>query len=76
MNRVRASAIGLNANAQVMQTLARFAGIEAPVLIPHDQAVVDGAVLSGRTIADTAPRSAVRLAIKALVAGRLVPPPR
>lgn len=73
MNRIRASAIGMNPNAQVTQTLSRFGGIEAPVLVPHDQAGVDGAVLSGRTLADSAPRSPARLAIRGLVTSRLVP---
>ena len=73
MNRVRASAIGMNPNGQVTQTLARFGGIDAPVLVPHDQGAVDGAVLSGRTLVDSSPRSAARLAFKALVETRIAP---
>lgn len=73
MNRVRASAIGMNPNGQVIQTLSRFGGIESPVLVPHDLAGLDGAVLSGRTLADSAPRSPARAAIRALVESRLVP---
>jgi MinD-like ATPase involved in chromosome partitioning or flagellar assembly len=73
MNRIRASAIGMNPNGQVTQTLSRFGGIESPVLVPYDRSAVDGAVLSGRTLADSAPRSAVRGAIRSLVASRLVP---
>lgn len=73
MNRIRASAIGMNPNAQVTQTLSRFGGIESPVLVPHDQAGVDGAVLSGRTLADSASRSPARNAIRSMVAARLVP---
>lgn len=73
MNRVRASAIGLNPNAQVIRTLARFGGIDSPVLVPHDQAGVDGAMLSGRTLPETAPRSPARTAIRDFVTGRLVP---
>jgi MinD-like ATPase involved in chromosome partitioning or flagellar assembly len=73
MNRVRASAIGMNPHGQVAQTLSRFGGIESPVLVPHDQAAFDGAVLSGRTLADSAPKSPARLAIRALVEGRIVP---
>lgn len=72
MNRVRASAIGMNPHGQVAQTLARFGGIEAPVLVPHEQAAFDGAVLSGRTLADSAPRSPARLAIKGMVESRIV----
>ena len=75
MNRVRASAIGMNPHGQVTQTLSRFGGIEAPVLIPHDQAAVDAAVLSGRTLADAAPKSPARLAIRSLVESRIVAPP-
>ncbi len=73
MNRIRASAIGMNPHAQVTQTLSRFGGIESPVLVPHDQAGLDGAVLSGRTLADSAPRSPARAAIRAMVTSRLVP---
>lgn len=75
MNRIRASAIGMNPHGQVTQTLSRFGGIESPVLVPHDQAGLDGAVLSGRTLADSAPRSPARLAIRTLVTSRLVPEP-
>ena len=75
MNRIRASAIGMNPNGQVTQTLSRFGGIESPVLVPHDQAGLDGAVLSGRTLADSAPRSPARVAIRTLVTSRLVPEP-
>lgn len=75
MNRVRASAIGMNPHGQVAQTLSRFGGIESPVLVPHDQSGVDGAVLSGRTLADSAPRSPAREAIRTLVAARLLPEP-
>lgn len=71
MNRVRASAVGMNPHGQVTRTLSRFGGIETPVLVPHDQGALDGAVLSGRTLADSAPRSPARLAIKGLVEGRL-----
>ena len=73
MNRIRASAIGMNPHAQVTQTLSRFGGIESPVLVPHDQVGLDGAVLSGRTLADSAPRSPARTAIRSMVMSRLVP---
>ncbi|HXR44539.1 MAG TPA: regulator, partial [Pseudolysinimonas sp.] len=77
---VRASAIGLNPVAQVRQTLARFGGIQDPVLVPWNPAAFDAAMLSGRTLPDAAPRSAARVAIREL-AGRLRPlgadrPPR
>jgi len=71
INRVRASAIGLNPQSQVSRTLSRFAGIESAALIPADIPAVDGAVLSGRTLVDAAPRSAARAAIRELVVTRL-----
>jgi MinD-like ATPase involved in chromosome partitioning or flagellar assembly len=66
INKVRSSAIGLNAAAQVRQTLARFGGIEAAALVPWDPAAFDAALLSGRALLDAAPRSAARVAIRQL----------
>jgi MinD-like ATPase involved in chromosome partitioning or flagellar assembly len=67
MNRVRASAIGMNPHGQVTQTLSRFGGIESPVLVPFDLAALDGALLSGRTLTESAPRSPARVAIREVV---------
>ena len=74
INKVRSSAIGLNAAAQVRQTLARFGGIDAPILVPWDPAGFDAAVLSGRALLDAAPRSAARSAIRDLAAQVRVTP--
>jgi Flp pilus assembly CpaE family ATPase len=74
MNKVRASAIGLNPVGQVAQTLSRFGGIESAAMIPFDAAALDAAILSGRTLADAAPRSSVRAAVRDLVTSRLLPP--
>ncbi len=71
-NKVRATAIGLNPSGQVRQTLSRFGGIESPVLVPHDQSGLDAALLSGRTLAEAAPRSAVKTAIHDLVRTRIL----
>jgi MinD-like ATPase involved in chromosome partitioning or flagellar assembly len=73
MNRVRASAIGLNPARQVTQTLSRFGGIASPVLIPYDQAALDAAVLTGRTLRDVAVRSPARIAIGQFVESRILP---
>ncbi|CAN5116997.1 P-loop NTPase [soil metagenome] len=75
MNRVRSGAIGLSPATQVRQSLQRFGGIDSPVLIPHDLAALDAAVLSGRTLLDAAPKSPARQAIRQLAAERLVPQP-
>jgi MinD-like ATPase involved in chromosome partitioning or flagellar assembly len=73
MNKIRASAIGLNPSGQVTQTLQRFGGISSPALLPHDQPALDAAILSGKTLLDVAGRSATRIAIGQLVASRLLP---
>ena len=75
MNRIRDSAIGQGAASQVRQMLKRFGAILSPVLIPHDQAGFDAAILSGKTILDVAPRSAARTAIARLVSHRFLPAP-
>jgi MinD-like ATPase involved in chromosome partitioning or flagellar assembly len=75
MNKVRASVIGVNPQGQVAQALYRFGGIDSAAMIPLDQSALDSAVVSGKTLAEVAPRSAVRVAIRELVADRLLPPP-
>ena len=75
MNRVRASAVGQGPAAQVTSALRRFGGIDAAVLVPHDQAGVDSAVLTGRTLRDAAPRSPARLGILGFVRDELLPVP-
>jgi MinD-like ATPase involved in chromosome partitioning or flagellar assembly len=72
-NKVRASAIGLAPSGQVNQTLSRFGGIDAPVLVPWDLQATDAAVLAAQTLPETAPKSPARLAMKRLVYDRLLP---
>src|SRR4051794_38341457 len=68
INKGRSPAIGVNPASQVRQTLARFGGIEAPVLVPWDPSAFDAALLSGRPLLDAAPRSAARAAVRELAA--------
>lgn len=75
MNRVRASAVGMDPSGQVVSTLRRFGGIESPTLVPHDQLGTDAAVLTGRTLRDAAPRSPARTGIRRFVLTELLPPP-
>ncbi|MDQ1552986.1 MAG: hypothetical protein QOK46_64 [Microbacteriaceae bacterium] len=75
MNKIRASAIGLNPAGQVAQTLQRFGGIASPVLVPHDQSSLDAAILDGKTLLDSAPKSPARVAIRQFVESRLLPQP-
>ncbi|MFC5929166.1 AAA family ATPase [Cryobacterium melibiosiphilum] len=72
MNRVRASAIGLNPHGQVLAALRRFGAIDDPVLVPHDQAGTDAAVLTGRTLRDAAPKSPARASIRRFVQAELL----
>jgi MinD-like ATPase involved in chromosome partitioning or flagellar assembly len=71
VNKVRPAAIGLDAGTQIRQTLERFGGIREPVLVPWDPAAFDAALVSARTLAEAAPRSSARTAVRKLVADRL-----
>ncbi|MCW4384978.1 regulator [Salinibacterium sp. SYSU T00001] len=73
MNRLRAAVIGAAPARQVTQSLERFGGIVAPVMVPHDQAAFDAAVLEGATLYDVAARSPARVAISTLVQERILP---
>jgi len=73
MNKIRASAIGLNPAGQVAQTLQRFGGISSAALLPHDQPALDAAILGGKTLLDVAARSPTRAAIGQLVSTRILP---
>ena len=73
MNKVRSSAVGLGAAAQVARTLERFGGVDAAALIPWDLHGHDAAVLTGTTLAQAAPKSAARVALRRYVSDRLVP---
>jgi MinD-like ATPase involved in chromosome partitioning or flagellar assembly len=71
VNRVRSSALGPAPGRRVVEALARYAGVEDPVLVPDDPAACDAALLAGRTLPEAAPSSPARLALRAL-ADRLV----
>jgi MinD-like ATPase involved in chromosome partitioning or flagellar assembly len=74
MNKIRPGAIGPSPAAQVANSLERFGGIADPVMIPHDQATLDTAILAGKTLYDVAPKSPVRVALGQLVTSRILPP--
>lgn len=75
VNRVRASALGIDAHAQVRQTLRRFAGLTEATLLPNDGRATDAAILTARTLRDAAPRSPLRAALREYVDDRLLPVP-
>lgn len=66
INRVRASAVGPRPERRISEALARFAGIEGPRFIPHDLATLDGALLTGQSLAEAAPDSEVRRSLMVL----------
>ena len=77
INRVRASAVGSRPERRIREALTRFAGVDELRFIPDDPATLDGALLTGRSLAEAAPDSPVRQSLLALaseVSG--VPVPR
>ncbi|MBT2500260.1 regulator [Agromyces sp. ISL-38] len=75
VNRVRTSALGIDAHSQVRQTLRRFAGLGDATLLPHDGKGADAAILTARTLRDAAPRSPLRAAIRDYAFDALLPVP-
>ena len=76
VNRVRTGALGIDAHAQVRQTLRRFAGIADATLLPHDGRATDAAILTARTLRDAAPRSPLRAALREYALDRILPVPQ
>ncbi|WP_460447088.1 AAA family ATPase, partial [Angustibacter aerolatus] len=67
VNRLRAGSVGPSPRRAVQDALARWAGVDDPVLLPDDPVAADASVLQGRTLAECAPRSALRAAVGELV---------
>jgi len=68
VTRVRASSVGAGPETRVRDAVRRFAGVADPVLVPDDRPALDAALLAGRTLAETAPRSPARTALAGLAA--------
>lgn len=66
VNRVRASAVGRGPQDRVRESLRRFAGVDHVEFVPDDRAALDAALLEGRTLAECAPQSPARAAIRDL----------
>jgi MinD-like ATPase involved in chromosome partitioning or flagellar assembly len=66
INRVRASAVGPRPERSIREVLGRFAGVDDVRFIPDDPATLDGALLTGRSLAEAAPDSRVRQSVLAL----------
>jgi MinD-like ATPase involved in chromosome partitioning or flagellar assembly len=68
VNRLRDGAVSGDPASEVTAALRRFAGVTTPILLPEDRAAADAALVAGRTVGEVAPRSAYRLAVRALAA--------
>jgi MinD-like ATPase involved in chromosome partitioning or flagellar assembly len=68
VNKLRSGAIGLDPAGQVRSTLERFGGVAPAHLVPWDPAGFDAALLSGRSLAEAAPRSPARPVIRRIAA--------
>ncbi|MCW2670128.1 MAG: hypothetical protein JWO27_2025 [Frankiales bacterium] len=76
VNRLRASAIPGDTEAEVRAALQRYAGIEQLWVVPQDTEAVDAALAVGRTLAEAAPGSPARQAIQRIAAAVIgVPAP-
>ncbi|RIX28743.1 nucleotide-binding protein [Amnibacterium setariae] len=75
VTKVRQSAVGLGAGAQIRASLQRFGGIEDVVLVPSDPVACDAALLTARTLGDAAPRSAATAALRRFAADHLLDRP-
>ncbi|ANJ27640.1 AAA family ATPase [Agromyces aureus] len=75
VNRVRTSALGIDAYGQVRQTMRRFAGLSDVVMLPHDGRAVDAAILTARTLRDAAPKSPLRTAVRDFAHDAFLPAP-
>ena len=66
INRVRASAVGSRPERRIREALVHFAGLDELTFIPDDPATLDRALLTGRSLAEAEPDSAVRQCVLAL----------
>lgn len=62
--RVRPGPVGARPEAQVTSALERYAGVAPEALVPYDLDAYDRALAHGRSLAEVAPKSAARLALR------------
>ncbi len=71
LNRLRSGVVPGDPAREVAAAMRRFAGVNKVQTLPYDQAALDRALASGRTLGEAVPNSALRLALAEL-AGDLV----
>ncbi len=64
VTRLRDSALGRRSVPAVVEALHRHAGVESPWTVPDDRAAYDAALRDGRTLAEAAPASPARHALR------------
>jgi Flp pilus assembly CpaE family ATPase len=76
VNQVRRGPVPGDARQEIGAALSRFAGREARFFLPADRRATDAALASGRTVAEVAPSSPLRTALRAMTASLVgVPEP-
>jgi MinD-like ATPase involved in chromosome partitioning or flagellar assembly len=68
VNQVRRGPVPGDARQEIAAALERFAGREVRFFLPADRKATDAALASGRTLAEVAPGSPLRLALRSLAA--------
>jgi Flp pilus assembly CpaE family ATPase len=76
VNQVRRGPVPGDARQEIAEALERFAGREARFFLPADRRTTDAALATGRTIAEVAPTSPLRTALRSMTASLVgVPEP-
>jgi MinD-like ATPase involved in chromosome partitioning or flagellar assembly len=68
VNQVRRGPVPGDPRREITAALARFAGREVRFFLPADRAATDAALAAGRTLAEVAPGSPLRVALRSLAA--------
>jgi Flp pilus assembly CpaE family ATPase len=68
VNQVRRGPVPGDARQEIAAALDRFAGREVRFFLPADRKATDAALASGRTLAEVAPGSPLRVALRSLAA--------
>ncbi|MBA3339902.1 MAG: chromosome partitioning protein [Geodermatophilaceae bacterium] len=66
VNRARPVVVPGDVRAEIAGALDRFAGVRDPVFLPHDAKATDAALAAGRTLAEVASGSLLRVALRDL----------
>ena len=76
VNQVRRGPVPGDPRAEIAEALERFAGRDVRFFLPADRRATDAALASGRTVAEVAPTSPLRTALRSMTATLLgVPEP-